>query len=200
MTGATTGWATAPRACARTPRSSSPFRSRANVSLLDDPLARTVTVRRAIATTLNSPALDEQIMLDGRQPSLEAQAAGAIVDHAQGVPPSAAAAHAIAEFQKSNAFFTSPEVRRFALEERPGARTAAGTDGIREARPPVLRGRAAGSHRRFQAWPLLALPQRTAAEQDEPVRAGLHRAADPGRSTLQQRRRVGVQCGREHGP
>ena len=91
----------------------------ANVSLVDYPLARTVTVRRAIATTLNSPALDEQIMLDGRQPSLEAQAAGAIADHAQGVPPSAAAAHAIAAFQKSNAFFTSPELRRFALENGP---------------------------------------------------------------------------------
>jgi len=91
----------------------------ANVSLVDYPLARTVTVRRAIATTLNSPALDEQIMLDGRQPSLEAQAAGAILDHAQGVPPSAAAAHAIALFQKSNAFFTSPELRRFALENGP---------------------------------------------------------------------------------
>ena len=91
----------------------------ANVSLLEDPDARTVTVRRAIATTMNSPALDEQIMLDGRQPSLEAQAAGAILDHAQGVPPSAAAAHAIAEFQRTNGFFSSPEVRRFALESGP---------------------------------------------------------------------------------
>ena len=98
----------------------------ANVSLLDDPDARTVTVRRAIATTLNSPALDEQIMLDGRQPSLEAQAAGAIQDHAQGVPPSAAAAHAIAAYQKSNAFFTSPEVRRFALEAGPAPGLPAG--------------------------------------------------------------------------
>lgn len=91
----------------------------ANVSLLDDPGARTVTVRRAIATTLNSPALDEQIMLDGRQPDLESQAAGAIQDHAQGVVPSFASLHAIAAFQKTNAFFTSPEVRRFALEAGP---------------------------------------------------------------------------------
>lgn len=91
----------------------------ANVSLLDDPDARTVTVRRAIATTLNSPALDEQIMLDGRQPNLESQAAGAIQDHAQGVIPSFASLQAIAAFQKTNAFFTSPEVRRFALEAGP---------------------------------------------------------------------------------
>ena len=91
----------------------------ANVSLLDDPDARTVTVRRAIATTLNSPALDEQIMLDGRQPDLESQAAGAILDHAQGVIPSFASLQAIAAFQKTNAFFSSPEVRRFALEAGP---------------------------------------------------------------------------------
>ena len=88
----------------------------ANVMLLDDPDARTVTVRRAIASTLNSPGLDEQIMLDGRQPNLESQAMGAIQDHAQGVIPSFASLQAIAAFQKTNAFFTSPEVRRFALE------------------------------------------------------------------------------------
>ena len=97
-----------------------------NVSLLEDPEARTVTVRRAIATTLNSPALDEQIMLDGRQPNLESQAAGAIMDHAQGVVPSFASLHAIAEFQKTNAFFTSPEVRRFALEAGPAPPLPAG--------------------------------------------------------------------------
>ena len=98
----------------------------ANVSLLDDPDARTVTVRRAIATTLNSPALDEQIMLDGRQPDLESQASGAIQDHAQGVIPSVASLHAIAAFQKTNAFFTSPEVRRFALEAGPAPELPAG--------------------------------------------------------------------------
>jgi hypothetical protein len=98
----------------------------ANVSLLDDPDARTVTVRRAIATTLNSPALDDQIMLDGRQPDLESQAAGAILDHAQGVIPSFAAVHAIAEFQRTNGFFSSPEVRRFALERGPSPGLPAG--------------------------------------------------------------------------
>jgi hypothetical protein len=98
----------------------------ANVSLFDDPVARTVTVRRGIPTTLNSPALDEQIMLDGRQPNLESQAAGAIQDHAQGVIPSFASLQAIAAFQKSNIFFTSPEVRRFALEAGPAPGLPAG--------------------------------------------------------------------------
>ncbi len=86
-----------------------------NVTLADDPTARSVLLRRGIATTLNTPALDGVLMLDGRQASLEAQAAGAIRDHAQGVVPANGALHAIAEFQMTNAFFTSPVVRRFAL-------------------------------------------------------------------------------------
>jgi cytochrome c peroxidase len=90
-----------------------------NISLAEDPTARTVTLRRAILTTLNTPALDDQLMVDGRQPSLEDQAAGAIHDHAQGTTPPFSVLQAIAEFQKTNGFFTSPEVRRFALERGP---------------------------------------------------------------------------------
>ena len=107
----------------------------ANVSLADDPAARSVTLRRGIASTLNTPALDPVLMLDGRLPSLEEQAAGAIRDHAQGVPPSAAELHAIAEFQKTNAFFSSPAVRRHALRgaelELPRGRTASERRGRR---------------------------------------------------------------------
>jgi cytochrome c peroxidase len=44
---------------------------------------RFVTLRRGIPTTLNTPALDPVLMVDGRQPDLEAQALGAIRDHAQ---------------------------------------------------------------------------------------------------------------------
>jgi hypothetical protein len=90
-----------------------------NVSLADDPAARTVTLSRGIASTLNTPALDPVLMLDGRVPTLEQQAAGAIQDHAQGVVPSFASLRAIAEFQKTNAFFSSPEVRRFAKYGHP---------------------------------------------------------------------------------
>jgi cytochrome c peroxidase len=86
-----------------------------NVTLADDPSARSVTLRRGIASTLNTPALDPVLMLDGRQPTLEEQAAGAIRDHAQGVPPSAAELRAIAEFEKTDAFFSSSAVRRHAL-------------------------------------------------------------------------------------
>jgi cytochrome c peroxidase len=85
-----------------------------NVSLADDPSARTVIVRRGIASTLNTPALDPVLMLDGRQPTLEEQAAGAIIDHAQGVVPSAASLRAIADFQRTGGFFSSLALRRFA--------------------------------------------------------------------------------------
>ncbi len=78
-----------------------------NVQLADDPSARTVVLRRGIPTTLNTPALDPVLMMDGRQPSLEAQATGAIQDHAQGAVPSLADLQAIAAFQKTNAFFSS---------------------------------------------------------------------------------------------
>jgi cytochrome c peroxidase len=101
----------------------------ANVSLAADPTARTVTLRRGIPTTLNSPALDPIIMLDGRQASLESQAAGALADHAQVAAPPFAVLHEIAEFQRTNDFFTSPAVRRWALgaggpPELPEGRTA----------------------------------------------------------------------------
>lgn len=85
----------------------------ANVTLADDPSARTVTVRRGIPSTLNTPALDPVLMLDGRQATLDAQAAGAILDHAQGVVPSAADLRALADFQRGPAFFSSAELRRF---------------------------------------------------------------------------------------
>jgi cytochrome c peroxidase len=86
----------------------------ANVTLADDPDARTVTLRRGIPSTLNTPALDPVLMLDGRQPDLEAQAIGAIREHAQGGIPSFADAEAIAAFQQTRRFFSSPELWRFA--------------------------------------------------------------------------------------
>jgi len=115
-----------------------------NVTLADDPTARTVILKRGIATTLNTPALDPVLMLDGRQATLADQAAGAIRDHARGVVPSDDALAAIAAFQKTNAFFSSPAVRRFALggpaPELPLGRTDAEKRGRRffEDVPPDL--------------------------------------------------------------
>lgn len=90
-----------------------------NVRLADDPGARSVVVRRGISTTLNTPALDPVLTADGREPSLEAQAARAILDHAQGSVPSAEELSAIASFEKTSGFFSSPALRRFALERGP---------------------------------------------------------------------------------
>jgi cytochrome c peroxidase len=90
-----------------------------NVWLVDAPGARSVVLRRGIPTTLNTPALDTVLMLDGRQPSLESQAAGAILDHAQGSVPSPEELSAIAAFQKTSHFFSTPTLRRFALDRGP---------------------------------------------------------------------------------
>lgn len=86
-----------------------------NVSLADDPEARSVTLRRGIPTTLDTPALDPVLMLDGRDPDLKAQALGAIRNHFQNTAePSERQLQRIAEFQQTRSFFSSPELRRFA--------------------------------------------------------------------------------------
>jgi hypothetical protein len=102
-----------------------------NVEVKGHPEIRTVTVRRGIPTTMNTPALDPVLMLDGRQPNLQAQAAGAIADHAQAaraIKPREL--ELIAQFQKTPRFFTSPQLLLFALtgDHAPGlpkGRTAA---------------------------------------------------------------------------
>jgi cytochrome c peroxidase len=86
----------------------------ANVSLAGTS-ARTVTLRRGIPTTLNTPALDRVLMLDGRQPTLEAQALGALHDHAQNTQtPTAKDLERIKDYQLTDAFFSSPALRNFA--------------------------------------------------------------------------------------
>lgn len=88
-----------------------------DVSLKNDPTARFVTVTRGIPTTLNTPGLDEVLMLDGRQPTLEDQALGAIVDHAQATRPvQRKQLEQIATFQKrAPRFFTSFALEIFSL-------------------------------------------------------------------------------------
>jgi cytochrome c peroxidase len=79
-----------------------------NVRLADSD-DRFVIVRRGIPTTLNTSPLDPVLMVDGRQPSLELQASGAIHDHAQAtIEPSLNDLELIKQFQTSEAFFTSP--------------------------------------------------------------------------------------------
>jgi cytochrome c peroxidase len=87
-----------------------------NVTLKNDPGAQFVTVRRGIPTTINTPALDPVLMLDGRQPSLQSQATGAITDHALATrPPTARELDLIANFQQHGPrFFSSPFLEFFA--------------------------------------------------------------------------------------
>ncbi len=86
------------------------------LSLADDPGARHVTVFRGIPSTRNTPALDAMLLHDGRAPTLQEQALGAIHDHYQNsVEPTAAQLDAIAEFQRTDAhFFSSDELEEFA--------------------------------------------------------------------------------------
>ena len=86
------------------------------LSLADDPGATHVTVFRGIPSTRNTPALDPVLLHDGRAPTLQEQALGAIHDHSQNtVEPTTAQLDAIAEFQRTDAhFFSSHELRKFA--------------------------------------------------------------------------------------
>jgi cytochrome c peroxidase len=101
-----------------------------DVSVKDHPEIREVTVPRGIPTTLNTPALDPVLMLDGRQPTLQAQALGAITQHAQPtLVVTAREQDLIARFQQTRAFFSSPLLAAFAFAEQhapelPRGRTA----------------------------------------------------------------------------
>ena len=87
----------------------------ANVTLKDAPDKRVVTVSRGIPTTLNTPALDRVLMLDGRQPTLEDQALGAIRDHAQSTLfIRKKQLERIADFQLTDRFFSSHALESFA--------------------------------------------------------------------------------------
>jgi cytochrome c peroxidase len=86
-----------------------------NVTLKDAPNERSVTVRRGIPSTLNTPALDPVLMLDGRQPTLEDQALGAIRDHAQSTLfIRRKQLERIASFQLTDRFFSAHAVESFA--------------------------------------------------------------------------------------
>jgi hypothetical protein len=86
-----------------------------NVRLADDPNARSVVLRRGIPSTLNTPALDSVLMLDGREPNLITQAQNAIRGHAQSTKkPSLRDLQLIAEFEQTKDFFSSKELRRYA--------------------------------------------------------------------------------------
>jgi hypothetical protein len=86
-----------------------------HVSLAEDPRARSVVLRRGVPSTLNTPALDDVLMTDGRQPDLLAQARGAIVDHAHAArEPGHDELRQIAAFEHTPSFFSSFALLKFA--------------------------------------------------------------------------------------
>ena len=91
------------------------------LSMADDPGATHVTVFRGIPSTRNTPALDPVLLHDGRAPTLQEQARGAIHDHYQNTSePTTAQLDAIAEFQRTEPrFFASPALRKFAATGSP---------------------------------------------------------------------------------
>lgn len=106
-----------------------------NVSLVDDPSARSVVLRRGIPTTLNTPALDPVLMYDGRQPNLPSQALGAIVDHAGATSmPTVEELDAIAQFQGTPTFFTSASLMNFARTGHAPTLPAGHTDSEKRGR------------------------------------------------------------------
>lgn len=107
-----------------------------NVSLANDPQARSVVVRRGIPSTINTPSLDPVLMYDGRQGSLELQASGAIADHAEGTRvPTAKELEQIAVFERTRPFFSSRSLFNFAwtghVPDVPRGRTASEKRGRR---------------------------------------------------------------------
>jgi cytochrome c peroxidase len=87
----------------------------ANVSLADDPAARSVILRRGIPSTHNTPALDRILMLDGRDPNLPTQALHAIQRHFEAKNAvSEADLDGIAQFELTEPFYSSESLRRYA--------------------------------------------------------------------------------------
>src|SRR5262245_30261430 len=86
------------------------------VVLLDDPSATSVVFARGVPSTVNTPALDPELMYDMRHANLLDQAAGAIDRHAQpSLAPTAEQLQVIAEFQQTdNRFFSSKVLKSFA--------------------------------------------------------------------------------------
>jgi len=86
-----------------------------NVKLLHYPNATSITIPRGIPTTLNTPALDPVLMLDGRDPDINAQALHAIQRHYEpAIMPSASDLAGITGFEQTEPFFSSPALLSFA--------------------------------------------------------------------------------------
>jgi hypothetical protein len=92
-----------------------------NVSLKDDPAARSVVVERGVPTSFDKhPALEPMLMFDGRERDLATQAGHAVTDHAQPQrAPTPRELDDMAAFEGTR--FTSKALARFAAGGPPPA-------------------------------------------------------------------------------
>lgn len=105
------------------------------LKLADDPTATTVTLERSIPTTFDkNPAIETALMWDGRDPTLQAQALGAVHGHAQNtVEPTAQQLDKIAAFE-ANELFSSYKIEAYAEGGPPPVLPAGYTDSEKRGR------------------------------------------------------------------
>ena len=141
------------------------------------PEARTVVLRRGIPTTLNTPALDPALMVDGRAADAESQATGAIRITRRGRCHQwrPARDRGVPEDER---ILQLPRVRRFALEK--GA-----APGLPKDRRSQKSAAAASSRTCHRIQPMdsdrgsARTATAAADEPDQPVREGFHRLPIP---------------------
>lgn len=132
-----------------------------NVTLADDPTATTVTLRRGIPTTLNTPAFDPVLMLDGRDPNLPTQALHAIQVHFQPtIIPAMADLLGISQFELTQPFYSSPTLQAYAQGGPPPVLPQGATDSEKRGRlffvdAPFVPGAKAGACAFCHSGPLL---------------------------------------------
>jgi hypothetical protein len=132
-----------------------------NLTLADNPTVRTITLRRGIPTTHNTPALDPVLMLDGREPNLPMQAFHAIQAHFQPtIVPRMADLLGISQFELTEPFFSSPTLRAYAQGGPPPVLPQGTTESEKNGRTffvdaPFVPGGKAGSCAFCHSGPLL---------------------------------------------
>ena len=133
----------------------------ANVSVADDPNARSVGLRRGTPSTLNTPALDPVLMLDGRDANLPTQALHAIQAHFQPTtPPTQADLLGISQFELTETFFSSFRLLAYARGGPPPALPKGTTDSEKRGRlffvdTPFVTGGKAGACALCHSGPML---------------------------------------------
>ena len=142
----------------------------ANVTMGDDPNAKSVVLRRGTPTTLNTPSLDPVLMLDGRDPNLPTQALHAIQAHDEATrTPTQAELLGISQFEKTASFFSSLKLLAYARGGPPPALPQGRTDSEKRGRvffvtAPFVPGQKPGACALCHSGPMLNQTDSTFAE------------------------------------